>query len=187
MKALMIAGTRSKEGQTARALDAYAAGCMSTGAEVETIFLPELDIRVCNQCGADNWGTCKSRGICCIKDDLNSVITKIREADAVVFVTPVFYSDVSESIQAFTRRLRRTTSNENGKVDIAGKRAAVIAVAGSRGKGAAACCGLLEEMLVRTGFDVIDLQPIRKQNLDAKISTLTQAGAWFASTLLGEE
>ena len=115
-----------------------------------------------------------------IDDDFAMLVQRIREARAVVFATPVYYGDLSESLQAFLNRLRRICTQERGREGIAGKPALGICVAGGGGGGAPSCCVSLEKIIGTCGFDVVDMIPIRRQNLDIKLEQLRLSGQWFA-------
>ena len=181
MKVLMISGSRNPDGQTARAAEAFLEGVKDAGAESELVALPPMNIERCRQCENDGWGICRSEGRCVINDDLASVAAKIKAADAVVFATPVYWSDLSESLQAFLNRLRRTCIHDDGRAGIEGKPAIGICVAGGGGGGAPECTTRLEWVLRTSGFDVVDLIPVRRQNLDAKLDVLRSAGRSIVS------
>ncbi|MBP6965213.1 MAG: flavodoxin family protein [Armatimonadetes bacterium] len=180
MKVLIMSGSRNPEGQTARAANAFLDGVREAGAECELIFLPPMKIERCLQCENDGWGICRSEGRCVIDDDLASVADEIRGADAVVFATPVYWSDLSESLQAFLNRLRRICIADSGRAGIEGKPAIGICVAGGGGGGAPECTTRMEWILRTSGFDIVDLIPVRRQNLESKVKTLKNTGKWFA-------
>jgi multimeric flavodoxin WrbA len=142
-----------------------------------------MTIERCRQCDERGWGRCRSEGRCIIEeDDFASVAQKVFEADRVAFATPVYFSDLSESLRAFLDRLRRITRHESAKGRIAGKAAVGICVAGGGGGGAPACTVSLEKVLQNCGFDVVDLVPARRQNLDQKVQVLELTGRWFAGS-----
>jgi multimeric flavodoxin WrbA len=180
MKAQVICGSRNPEGQTARALEAFRSGLASAGCESEVSFLPTLKIERCRQCEDTGWGLCRKEGRCVIEDDLHVLVEKLRAAEVVAFATPVYFSDLSESLRAFLDRLRRTCMHEDGKRGLAGKPAIGVCVAGGGGGGAPSCIVSLEKVLARCGFDVVDLVPIRRQNLELKLDVLQTTGAWLA-------
>lgn len=182
MKALVILGSRDPDGQTARAAGAFVEGIESAGGESESLFLPRMTIERCRQCDERGWGLCRKEGRCTIEDDFAGLVGRICEADAAVFATPVYFSDLSESLRAFLDRLRRITRHEAGKARIAGKRAVGICVAGGGGGGAPACTVSLEKVLGTAGFDVVDMVPARRQNLELKLKVLRETGAWLASS-----
>ena len=181
MKVLLISGSRNPDGQTARAAGAVLAGVTKAGGSTESIFLPALKIERCRQCENDGWGLCRREGRCVIEDDLAKVVARIVAADVLVFATPVYYSDLSESLRAFLDRLRRTRTFKTTAVSIAGKPALGLCVAGGGGGGAPACCVSLEKVLSTCGFDVIDMIAARRQNLPAKLARLERAGEWLVT------
>jgi len=184
MKLIVISGSRNPEGQTARAAGAVIEGAESAGATSELVFLPEISIERCRQCDENGWGDCRTKGKCVIDDDLAPLADKIREADTVVFANPVYFWDLSESLRGFLDRLRRTvTHHDTGKAGITGKPAVGVCVAGGGGGGAPKCCAGLEHVLARCGFDVVDMVPVRRQNLDMKVDVLRVVGKWLAGAV----
>ena len=183
MKVLILVGNRNPDGQTARATDAFARGAQAEGASVEKVFLPELDIQRCRQCNPDGWGLCRSHGNCVIEDDFAGLTARLAEADLVVFATPVYFGDLSESLRAYLDRLRRITRHESAKPKTAGKPAIGICVAGGGGGGAPHCTESLTRALAPCGFDCLDMIPVRRQNLGLKLEVLEATGRWFARSL----
>lgn len=182
MKVIVISGSRNPQGQTARAAEAFISGVQDEVNECELIFLPLLHIERCKQCEDNGWGICRSEGRCAINDDFASLAEKVKSADTVVFATPVYYSDLSESLRAFLDRLRRTCIPDAGNQGIHGKQAVGICVAGGGGGGAPICAANLERILHTCGFDVVDMIPIRRQNLETKLGILKDTGKWLASS-----
>lgn len=189
MKILVITGSRNIHGQTAKATGAVIQGLESAGATTEQFFLATMKIERCRQCDDNGWGICRTKGECIIKDDFQMLVDKIADSDAVIFATPVYFSDLSESLRAFLDRLRRTcmynavrTPNgfDTNKPGIKGKRAIGICVAGGGGGGAPECTVRLEKVLQTCGFDLLDVIPIRRQNLDAKLDSLKSIGRNFS-------
>jgi multimeric flavodoxin WrbA len=178
--AILISGSRNPNGQTGRAMGAVAAGLKAGGAETRPFFLPTLDVQRCRQCNDDGWGLCRSEGRCVIEDDFARLVEAIRSAGAVVFATPVYFSDLSESLRAFLDRLRRITRHEAGQAEVTGTAALGVCVAGGGGGGAPACAENLQKILSRCGFDVVDTIAVRRQNLDVKLPVLEAAGRWLA-------
>lgn len=180
MKYICISGSRNPEGQTARAMKAAVEGIESTGGSVETHYLPAMKIERCRQCDAAGWGDCRAKGNCVIEDDLAMLVDGIRDADGVIFATPVYFGDLSESLRAFLDRVRRIGRNEDGKKGLEGTPALGICVAGGGGGGAPFCCFSLDKVLRTIGFDLYDTVPVRRQNLEAKIPALKLIGKAFA-------
>lgn len=181
---LVISGSRNPNGQTARAAKALVEGITAKGGKGEVVFLPEMKLEHCRQCDQSGWGLCRTEGRCAIDDDFAGLMDKMRKADALVFATPVYFSDLSESMRTFLDRVRRTCWPEAGKDGIAGKPAIGICVAGGGGGGAPSCCAILERVLGTCGFDVIDMVPARRQNLDMKLEVLKTVGEFLAGSRL---
>ncbi len=181
MNVLMLSGSRNPDGQTARALAALAEGLREGGADVETVFLPERRIERCRPCDAQGWGLCRSEGRCVIEDDFADLATALKAADTAVFATPVYYSDLAESLRAFLDRLRRTSMHPVGKAGLEGTPAVGVCVAGGGGGGAPACTVSLEKIVTRCGFDLVDMVPVRRQNLAFKTGVLRDTGRWLAA------
>jgi len=179
VKVLAVLGSRNPEGRTARAADALLRGAQQAGADVERVFLTGLTVERCRQCDERGWGECRQAGRCVIEDDFASVVERISLADAVVFANPVYFGDLSESMKAFLDRLRRVTRHEAGKAKVAGKPAVGVCVAGGGGGGAPNCCMLMERVLATCGFDVVDMVPCRRQNLEMKLEVLGVVGRWL--------
>jgi multimeric flavodoxin WrbA len=188
MRIVMVSGSRNREGRTARSIMAIGKGAAKTGAVAEYIFLPELNIERCRQCDPDGSGICMREHRCIIEDDFNSVAAKLAAADAVVFAGPVYFIDLSESLRAFLERLRRVKGPQKPgpggfpRAASPGDAPAVgLCLAGSGGGGAVTCCQILEKLMLECGFDVVDMIPVRRQNLEFKLPLLELTGEWLAS------
>jgi multimeric flavodoxin WrbA len=184
MKTLIMVGGRSSKGRTAQAAQSLAEGLESRGVETKTVYLPEMSIERCRQCDDDGWGLCRDDDRCVVEDDLPGLLSEMREADALAFVTPVYFSDLSESMLALLDRLRRISRNDQG--GLRGKPAIGICLAGGGGGGAPACAANLQKILGGCGLDVLDIVPCRRQNLDLKKRVLRLTGEWMADRLQGD-
>ena len=182
---LGILGSRNPRGQTANAVEALLQGVTDRGGHSEQIFLPQMKIERCRQCEEDGWGDCRKEGHCIIQDDFTSIVDRLKKANMAVFATPVYFSDLSESMRAFLDRLRRICMHESGKGGISDKPAVGICVAGGGGGGAPACTVSLEKYLSKCGFDVVDMIPVRRQNLDMKLGILRTTGEWLVNSTGG--
>jgi multimeric flavodoxin WrbA len=70
------------------------------GAETETFELNRLEYKGCQGCYA-----CKtSVNFCVVKDGLTQVLEGVREADAVVLASPVYYGDVTAQLKGYLDR-----------------------------------------------------------------------------------
>ena len=178
---LAILGGRNPNGQTAQAVGALREGLISEGTQYEQMFLPQMKIERCRQCEDNGWGLCLKEGRCIIEDDFSSLVDKLAKANMAVFATPVYFSNLSESMHAFLDRLWRTQTHESGKEKLSGKPAMGICVAGGGGGGAPACTVSLEKYLSGCGFDVVDMVSVRRQNLALKLDLLKTTGKWLVN------
>jgi multimeric flavodoxin WrbA len=168
MQIMVISGSRNPEGRTARLINAVRQGITRGGSNSELIFLPEMNIERCRQCNSDGWGICRSEHRCIIEDDFPSIVEKIKSADAVVFATPVYFADLSESLRAFLDRLRRTRFVVGPRgMPPAPTEQATLAVgmcyAGGSGNGTTNCAMNLERVL------------------QAKLPLMEKVGEWLAT------
>jgi len=180
MHILALIGSRNPQGQTARATDALLRGAQHAGATTESIYLTHGDYERCRQCDDQGWGDCRQKGTCISDDAFNETTEKIAKSDTVVFSTPVYWGDLSESMRAFTDRLRRICIHENGKAKMKEKKAIAISVAGGGGGGAPHCSLTFDSVLRTIGFDLVDVVPARRQNLDVKVELLELEGKRLA-------
>jgi multimeric flavodoxin WrbA len=189
LKTLVIMGSRNKEGKTAAAAQAVVRGVEDAGGETETIFLPALKVQLCQQCEQDGWGKCRREGICILKDDFDAVVEKVRASDVVVFANPVYFGDLCESMTAFLGRYRRINFSKmmpagpGRGLTTAERGPSVVAIcyAGGSGNGTTSCAANMERILQTCGFDVVDVIPCRRQNLEAKLPMLEYEGRWLAT------
>ena len=142
----------------------------------KSIIFRKCSIERCRQCEDNGWGICRSEGKCIIDDDFAALVDGIRGADFAVFANPVYFGDLSETLKTFLDRLRRITRVEAATQGIAGKPAIGISVAGGGGGGAASCSLIMEKVLATCGFKVVDLVPVRRQNLAVKLEILEMTG-----------
>lgn len=181
MEVVVVSGSRNRNGQTAQAVDACLKGFKQAEAGVESFFLPEKKIERCRQCGDSGWGLCRSKGRCIIEDDLGLIVESICRADVIIFATPVYFGDLSESLRAFLDRLRRMCTHSSVKGLIEKRSAIGICVAGGGGAGAAECSLSLEKILNGCGFNVLDVIGVRRQNLKMKQMILQTTAERIAS------
>ena len=191
MQILALSGSRNRQGKTAQAMNAILKGVTEAGGYSECIFLTELALERCRQCNSDGWGVCRSEGHCIIEDDFALVVERIEAADVVVFANPVYFGDLSESMRGFLDRFRRTRLTRRppaargvpGPTPFGGGGAPAIGLcyAGGSGNGTISCCANLERILQTCGFDVIDMIPARRQNLEIKLPMLELVGKWLVT------
>lgn len=174
MKLLAIQSSPNLGGLTAETAKQVIRGAEAVGHEAELIHLNEAVIKKCKACDG-GWGQCRREGTCILNDDFSGIVEKIQESDAIVFTTPVYWHDLSESAKTFLDRLRRVETHHGFKryVD---KPYIGIACAGGSGNGATRALYLLEEYLKRVGFKNYDLVTVTQANRAHKLPMLEEAG-----------
>jgi len=80
----------------------FIAGAESAGAETEMVNLKDKTINYCTCCYSC-WT--KTPGVCIFKDDMPKILEKIRMADLVVYVTPLYVFSVSAQLKVFIDRM----------------------------------------------------------------------------------
>ncbi|MCR4665807.1 MAG: flavodoxin family protein [Desulfovibrio sp.] len=103
-RVLAINGSPRRSGNTATLLEEALKGARDCGAETELVHLYRLRYRGCISCFS-----CKRKdrehGICAMKDDLSPVLERIREVDALLLGSPIYFMNVSSGFLAFFERL----------------------------------------------------------------------------------
>jgi len=88
-KAVAINGSpRMEKGNTAMVLTPFIQGMMDAGSDVELLYANRLKVKPCT-CG-EMYCWNEMPGECCIKDDMQLLYPKLREADILVLATPVY-------------------------------------------------------------------------------------------------
>lgn len=104
MKAIFINGSPRKNKNTAQMLEAAMKGAQEAGAETELIHLYDIQFQGCKSCFACKLKNSKCNGLCAIKDDLRPILERCREADVLVFGSPVYYSYPTGMLRSFMER-----------------------------------------------------------------------------------
>jgi multimeric flavodoxin WrbA len=103
MKILCISGSpRGEHGNTFGLAKEAVAGITTAepGASVEYIHLGSLRVEFCTGCGA-----CHRKLLSCpLKDDIAPVLHSMREAEAIIFASPVYINHVTAQLKALIDR-----------------------------------------------------------------------------------
>jgi multimeric flavodoxin WrbA len=83
----ICASARMENSNTAKILKPFLEGMEEAGASVELFYTKRLDIKPCE---AEMYCWTKKRGECYIKDDMQTLYPKLRDADVLVLATPVY-------------------------------------------------------------------------------------------------
>lgn len=105
MKVIVVNGSPRKKWNTATLLEHAIRGAESKGAETHLVHLYDLNYKGCISCFSCKKRNGKSYGMCAVKDDLTSVFSGIKDADALILGSPVYFGDVSGQLRCFMERL----------------------------------------------------------------------------------
>ena len=101
MKIIGLVGSPRKGGNTDTMVDCILEGAKSKKAEVEKVYLQDLDIRPCQ--GAFS---CEARKRCVLPDDMQPLYETLQQADGIVIGTPIYVGNVSEPLVNILDRCR---------------------------------------------------------------------------------
>ena len=116
MKILVITGSAHKQGTTAYLADKFVQGATEAGHEIYRFDAAFKNVHPCIACDK-----CHRTGVCTFQDDMNELNPRLIEADAVVFVSPIYYSDITAQIKAVIDRFYANDEKLHG-----GKKTALI-------------------------------------------------------------
>jgi multimeric flavodoxin WrbA len=94
MKIIGISGS-PRRGNTEWMLNKFMEAAAENGAEIETLLLRRMNVRLCLGCLTCEEGGRERKGICKIKDDMNAIYPKLLSADAIVLASPGYFEMLS--------------------------------------------------------------------------------------------
>ena len=180
MKVAVVWSSPNKDGLTNTAAKQVMKGLEKAGVEINEVWLNRKKIEHCIACG-NGWGSCRAIGECALKDDFADVYKTLVEADGIVFVSAVYWSDMTECMKAFIDRLRRIEATKNHF--LAEKRCLLVACAGGTGRGTLECLKQLELALTHMNMRAYDRIPVIRYNAEYMLPTLEKAGELYADRL----
>ncbi|MDR1875365.1 MAG: flavodoxin family protein [Synergistaceae bacterium] len=99
-KIVVFAGSPRENGTTARMIDEALKGATSVGAEVRIYDLNSAEIRGCQGCFY-----CRSHEGCFTKDYLQPMYEDLKNADGIVFSSPIYFYDITGQAKMWVDRL----------------------------------------------------------------------------------
>lgn len=104
MRIFSVMGSPNRKGNTATLLQQYLEGIKENHSDIEStnIYLEDMNISGCKGCNA-----CKIRKLegCVIKDDMNELYRKLKNSDALILATPIYFFSMTSQLKAFIDRL----------------------------------------------------------------------------------
>ena len=101
MKIAILNGSPRTENTTAM-VNAFAEGAKEAGHEVEILHVGKMKIGGCLAC---EYCHTKGEGKCVQKDDMEKVMPAYKEADMIVFASPIYYFDMTAQLSAAIQRV----------------------------------------------------------------------------------
>lgn len=96
---LVIQGGGRPKGNTAQLVSSFVEGAEEAGHHVEVISLLKNEVKGCLGCNACRYGK-----PCIQKDSFNDIVPKIKEANMIVFASPLYFWTISSRLKAFIER-----------------------------------------------------------------------------------
>lgn len=112
-KVLIISSSLRKGSNSEVLAKEFERGALESGNEVETVSLRGKTIGFCRGCLA-----CQKLGKCVINDDAVEIAEKMKNADAIVFATPVYYYSVSGQLKTMLDRANSLYDSEYRFTDV---------------------------------------------------------------------
>ena len=154
MKLLGIYGSPRNGGNSDQLLDKALEGARLAGAEISTLYVRDLKISGCLECGG-----CDKTGKCVVDDDMQSVYPLLQRADVIILASPIFFYGITAQAKAlidrtqamWSKRMLEKSPEERKTYDSG--RGYLIAVGASKGE------NLFEaaELTAKYFFDALDM------------------------------
>ncbi len=146
MKILALMGSPRKGSNTELLIDAVMEGARTAGHRAEKLSLYDYDIKPCVDCRR-----CKRDDFrCALSDGMSAIYPRLRDADLIIFGTPVYWYGPTAMMKLLVDRLRPFISDGGLK----GKKGLLV-VPSEEGVG---CCGPLLEMF-KMSFSYLGMEP----------------------------
>jgi multimeric flavodoxin WrbA len=184
LKYLIITGNPKMDGLCHSLTEEVKRGATDGGGDVEVLTVEKLER--CHVCG-DGWGICLKKHECAFgKDGFNEAQAKVRAADNLCIITPVYWGEMAEGLKCFFDRLRRCESDmpwnslRDRKPALSGKQVLLIASPGGTGNGMLSCLEQMDRFCRHTGAVIFDYIGINRWNNDYKKTTIYAAAKAMA-------
>lgn len=114
MKTVLIVSASPRKGGNSEILaDEFAEGAKEAGHRVEKICLYDKSINFCKGCLA-----CQKTQRCVIRDDADVIAQKMKNADVLVFATPIYYYEMCGQMKTMLDRANPLFPSEYAFRDI---------------------------------------------------------------------
>jgi multimeric flavodoxin WrbA len=190
-KLLIVNATPKTDGLTYSYVKAAEETASKLGLDCKTLRLSSYNLMKCQMC-YDGWGICFKEHYCVNGDGdgFSDLQEMVKDADAFVYVTPVYWGEMSEELKLFWDKLRRceTTKQWDEREEMVsyhkGKPSIIVAVAGGGGGGIASALMYMEHVIDQLGehfghqngtAGIFDYIGVNRWNADYKLEALKSA------------
>ncbi len=118
---ITVLGSPRRKGNSATLAENVILGAKSMGAMVYTYFLHGMDIKPCDACCICHEDM---NAECVINDDMQKLYPKLRQADALVIASPIYWFTVSAQTKLFMDRCY--AFGVSGEYALKGKRIGIV-------------------------------------------------------------
>jgi multimeric flavodoxin WrbA len=98
---LIFMGSPRRKGNSALLAQQVEAGAKGAGADVESFFLHDMEVKACDACDICRD---KTETDCILDDDMREIFPKLRQADGIVIASPIYWFTVSAQTKLFMDR-----------------------------------------------------------------------------------
>jgi multimeric flavodoxin WrbA len=102
-----IYGSSRKGGNSDLILDSALEGAQHQGAEVKRIYVRDLHMSGCAECGG-----CEKTGKCVVQDDMQDIYPLLDDADIIILSSPIFFYGLSSQLKALIDRAQAMWSRK---------------------------------------------------------------------------
>lgn len=108
MKKVLVLSSSLRKGSNSETLaQEFAKGAAEAGNKVDFVSLRGKKIGFCMGCLA-----CQKKGKCVIKDDAPAITEKMKNAEVIVFATPIYYYEMSSQHKTMLDRANSLYSSD---------------------------------------------------------------------------
>jgi multimeric flavodoxin WrbA len=123
IKVVVVKGSPRKDGNSAILADQVVAGAESVAAKVDVFYLHGMDIQPCDACEACQ---ATAEDECIVDDDMQKIYPKLRDADALVIASPVYWFSVSAQTKLFIDRCYALGGDSPWRHALEGKKIGIV-------------------------------------------------------------
>ncbi|MFB3766063.1 MAG: flavodoxin family protein [Methanotrichaceae archaeon] len=121
MKAIGIVGSPRKNGNVDTLVQAVLDGASESGYQTKKFYLNEMSYSGCQGCSS-----CKVNDRCRLDDDVSELLTEMKEADAVVFGSPIYVYQFAGQFKLMEDRMFSLIDKDFKSRLMPGKKAVIV-------------------------------------------------------------